>query len=286
MERWKVVYKIFVFGSNGFVGRAICSLLKTVGETIVEIDRRAFSRFKNNPDEFRGILTPMDVIIFCSAIVPAKDDKDFSDNIILVKDFIELIGSSEFQYLLNVSSDAVYGDYDRPISEADDPKPASIHGMMHFSREFLLNYSHSQILGNLRPTLIYGPEDSHNSYGPNRFIRQGLANSPIQVYGKGEERRDHIFIEDVAKIVYKMIQVRLIGNLNAATGQIIDYKTIAFDVQSKIPNSQVTFISRIETSLPHNGYREFDISKLRTIIAHDNLVDIKNGITKTILKGI
>jgi nucleoside-diphosphate-sugar epimerase len=280
------VCKIFVFGSNGFVGRAICNLLKTVGETIVEIDRRAFLGFKNNPNRFRDMLDPTDIIIFCSAIVPAIDSEDFSDNIMLVKDFIEIIGSSQFQYLLNLSSDAVYGDYGRPISESDDPKPASIHGMMHFSREFLLNHSYSQILGNLRPSLIYGPGDSHNSYGPNRFIRQGLANSPIQVYGEGEERRDHIFIEDVARIVYKMTQSRVIGNLNAATGKIVDYKTIAFDVQSKIPNSQVIFIDRIQTSLPHNGYREFDISKLRTVVADDNLVDIKNGITKTLLKGI
>ena len=39
---------------------------------------------------------------------------------------------------------------------------------------------------NLRPTLIYGTDDPHNSYGPNNN-RLATKNEDIILYGEGEE---------------------------------------------------------------------------------------------------
>jgi len=38
---------------------------------------------------------------------------------------------------------------------------------MHLTREMILKNKFNKILCILRPTLIYGPGDSHNGYGPN-----------------------------------------------------------------------------------------------------------------------
>ena len=54
----------------------------------------------------------------------------------------------------------------------------------------------------VRPTLVYGPNDPHNGYGPNQFIRLAQSNKNITLFGKGEERRDHIHIKDVGKVIY------------------------------------------------------------------------------------
>ena len=58
---------------------------------------------------------------------------------------------------------------------------------------------------NLRPTLIYGTDDPHNSYGPNSFYRLATKNEDIVLYGEGEELRDHVHIDDVSTLAYMML---------------------------------------------------------------------------------
>lgn len=274
--------KIIVIGSSGFVGNAICNEILNTSVEIVKIDRNQFSKFKLSPSTFRNSIEPSDVIVFAAAKVPAKTSLDFLENIIIVQEFIELIHDTSFAYLLNISSDAIYGDYLRPIIEEDSPQPTSIHGLMHYAREFLLNELFGDKMGNLRPTLIYGPGDPHNGYGPNRFIRQALKDEPIEVFGNGEEQRDHIFIEDVANIALNMIESKYIGNINAASGQTHSFTTIANYVKSQFPNSQIITKSRSQGHLPHNGYRAFNVSKLLQIVPGIKLHDITSGIDITL----
>jgi nucleoside-diphosphate-sugar epimerase len=41
--------------------------------------------------------------------------------------------------------------------------------------------------------------DPHNGYGPNRFRRLAAAGQEIVLFGGGEERRDHVLVDDVAR---------------------------------------------------------------------------------------
>ena len=45
---------------------------------------------------------------------------------------------------------------------------------MHLRREKILRSKFKNRLCILRPTLIYGPHDSHDGYGPNRFVKLGV----------------------------------------------------------------------------------------------------------------
>ncbi len=72
----------------------------------------------------------------------------------------------------------------------------------------------------LRPTLIYGAADPHNGYGPNRFCRLAAAGEEIVLFGEGEERRDHVAVEDVAEIAFRVLMRRSRGVLNLATGDV------------------------------------------------------------------
>ena len=76
---------------------------------------------------------------------------------------------------------------------------------MHIVRENILknNFSYQKLLI-LRPTLVYGKNDPHNGYGPNKFNRDSKLNKKILIFGKGEELRDHIDVNDVAKIIYNL----------------------------------------------------------------------------------
>jgi UDP-glucose 4-epimerase len=98
----------------------------------------------------------------------------------------------------------------------------------------------------IRPTLIFGPGDPHNGYGPNRFMRCVRAGQDIMLFGQGEERRDHVFIDDVAEIVARCALRRATGTINAVSGTVTSFRKI-------VDTPRVG-------AMPHNGYRAFDAS--------------------------
>jgi nucleoside-diphosphate-sugar epimerase len=79
----------------------------------------------------------------------------------------------------------------------------------------------------LRPSLLFGPGDTHNGYGPNRYVRAALSGSTIKLFGEGEEQRDHVFIEDVARVVAEILGRGSTGVLNVATGTSSSFRAAA-----------------------------------------------------------
>ena len=110
----------------------------------------------------------------------------------------------------------------------------------------------------LRPTLIYGAADPHNGYRPNRFSRLARSREPIRLFGKGEERRDHVSIDGVAELTTRVIYRRSVGVLNIATGTVTSFREIA-EMVLRISNWPVPIEEVPRTGpMPHNGYRAFD----------------------------
>ena len=83
------------------------------------------------------------------------------------------------------------------------------------------------------------------------------------LFGQGEERRDHVSIDDVAEIVVRVLMRRSQGALNIATGEVHSFRSIAEMVAAFAPQP-VAINSRPRIGpMPHDGYRPFDISECR-----------------------
>ena len=108
-------------------------------------------------------------------------------------------------HLLYISSDAVYADDANPVTEQSAVAPSTSHGMMHAARELMFRSEVKAPFAALRPTLIYGARDPHGGYGPNRFRRQAAEGGPITLFGEGEEKRDHVAVEDVARLAVRIL---------------------------------------------------------------------------------
>ena len=118
-------------------------------------------------------------------------------------------------------------DTKKKINEQSSTKPNSIHGKMHLQREKILKKYFKNHFCIIRPTLVYGPGDTHKGYGPNKFINLALKKKEILLFGNGEERRDHIYIDDLIHILYKCILRNAVGIVNAITGKLISFLEIA-----------------------------------------------------------
>ena len=47
------------------------------------------------------------------------------------------------------------------------------------------------------------------------------------LFGEGEERRDHVLVDDLGELVRRMVMHRSTGVLNGATGEVHSFRAIA-----------------------------------------------------------
>ena len=189
-----------VIGAGGFVGGAVVARLKHQGGNVLAVSRQDVDLLAPHAAEsLKTLLRPSDAVVAVAARAPCKDMSMLIDNMIITKTILGAIAAVEVSHVINISSDAVYPDEPVPLTEKTPAAPTTYHGVMHLAREVAFAHEVKAPLAILRPTLLYGVEDPHNGYGPNRFRRQANAGEDIVLFGDGEERRDHVLIDDVAE---------------------------------------------------------------------------------------
>jgi len=107
----------------------------------------------------------------------------------------------------------------------------------------------------VRPTLVYGLDDPHNGYGPNRFRRLAAEGKDIVLFGEGEERRDHVDVEDIAELVRLIVLHRSQGVANAVSGEVVSFRELAEQAAAAFSPRVAVKGSPRSGPMPHNGYR-------------------------------
>lgn len=274
----KKTSRVLVFGSTGFIGSSIIKLLKKNKHNYIGFNSKNLNLLKkNSSNKISKIINKYDIILFISANAPVKNEKMFIDNMIMMDNFIKIKNIQSIKRLIYISSDAVYSDSKKPLNEFSNTKPQNLHGLMHLSRELILRSLLNEKLTIVRPTLVYGVNDPHNGYGPNKFIRESNKNNVINLFGKGEEIRDHISISDVSSIIYKLLFCDTNGVLNLVSGHPISFLKIAKKIKRMNNNLTVINFNKRNIPMPHNGYRVFDNSNLKNFFPNLKLRNfIKN----------
>lgn len=251
--------RVVIIGARGFAGNAIATRLERDGVPVLRVGRAELDLLAPNGAEHLGqMLQPEDVLVAAAAMAPCRNAGMLRDNMILAAAIVKATASAPLAQIVNISSDAVYADCAEPLTEASVKAPDSLHGIMHLAREAMFVAEVKAPLATLRPSLIYGAADPHNGYGPNRFRRLAAAGEPIVLFGKGEERRDHVLIDDVAELAVHAIYRRSHGALNIATGTVISFREIA-DIVVRLADRPVPIRETPRSGpMPHNGYRPFD----------------------------
>ena len=167
-----------------------------------------------------------------------------------------------------------------PLTEGSSTAPDNLHGVMHLAREVMFKSEIKAPLAILRPSLLYGARDPHNGYGPNRFRRLANRGGPIVLFGEGEERRDHVLIEDVAEIATRVLHRHSVGVLNIATGQVASFREIAETVVHLAGKSVPVKGSPRSGPMPHNGYRAFDITACHTAFPDFSYCALPDGLAR------
>ncbi len=254
--------RVVILGAGGFVGGQAAARLEADGTSVLRLTRVELDLLAQGAAEkLVGMLEPEDCLIVVSASAPCKNAAMLADNIAMMGAVCAALEQSPVAHVIYISSDAVYSDSDGPLSEDSVTAPDNPHGMMHVARELMVESVVGETpLAILRPSLLYGLDDPHNGYGPNSFRRLAAKGEDITLFGEGEERRDHVLIDDVAEIIRLVVLHKSQGALTVATGEVISFKELAEMVVAQFDTPVAIKGSPRKGPMPHNGYRPFDVS--------------------------
>jgi UDP-glucose 4-epimerase len=217
---------ILITGGAGYLGSNLVSLLKDTDCRIIRLDRQEACREPvmgaaqvsdvcgdvGNPAVWEQYLEGIDFIFHFAAQTStyvANDDPvvDQAINVMPMMHLLEACRRRGTRPTVCFSSTVtVAGIPERlPVDESHPDHPLTVYDLHKQMAELYLRwYAEQGIVRGviLRLANVYGPGplSSRSDRGIlNQMIHRGLAGEPLTVYGAGDQIRDYVYVEDVAR---------------------------------------------------------------------------------------
>lgn len=266
-----------VLGKNGFVAKSLINhLIKTKQKYVAVSKEDCDLTDKKSIEYLKPVMQGVSTVVMPAAISPSRNYLDVETTSKMAYNLSLVLEDYSNKHLILVSSDSVYGDDSNLYSENSKLNPNSFHGISQITRELIFQNSNLKNLAILRCCGIFGIADTHNSYGPNRFLRNALKSENIKLFGKGFNKRDHVYIDDVISLIDKVSFTRFTGILNIASGNSYSFLEVA-----KIIIEVFESKSQIELIGDEGIVREknFDISKLINNFPDHIITNLREGLS-------
>ena len=231
--------RVLLIGARGFIGAAIRRRLEVEAVPTLALGSADIDLLEASASErLAAMVRPDDSVVMLAALTPdrGRDIETLMKNLAMMQTICESLEKSGCAHLVYFSSDAVYDTAVSCVTEDTPASPLDLYGTMHYTREVMARTLAKVPVLVLRPTVVYGLDDTHNSYGPNRFRRAAQKDGKITLFGGGEETRDHIHVDDVAALTVRCLLYRSTGTLNVATGISSSFYEVAEIVAKEFGN--------------------------------------------------
>ena len=272
--------RVVVLGGHGFIGGVLLAALERAGISTLapshaELDLAA----DGTGERIAAVLRPSDALVVLAALTPdrGRDLTPFMTNLSMGANICRALEKVTPAHVVYFSSDAIYPLGIGLVSETSCAQPSDLYGMMHLAREIMIKTSAKVPVAVLRPTLVYGAEDTHNAYGPNRLRRMAQKDGRITLFGQGEEMRDHIAVDDVAALALLVLRHLSAGTLNLATGRSISYADLAKKIAALFDKPIDIDGAPRQNPITH---RHFDVTALRKAFPTFGFTRLDDGLAK------
>ncbi len=297
--------RVFVTGGAGFIGSHVAGVLIDQEHEVTVYDNLSRGRRELVPEDAQFVrgdigdeqamtaaLRGHDAVIHLAGYlevgVSVQKPVDFAvNNIVNSVKLLESMKRADVSKIIFSSSATVYGVPKRLPLREDDPvgMQANPYGATKVSVETFLGVYH-QLYGfdcvSLRYFNPYGPNelcDPETHAVPN-IVRAALERRPIPLYWKGEQVRDYIYVDDLARAHVQPLKVRGFEVFNVGT----EVGTKVIDVVRAVER-----ILGYEVQIEDLGERPGDVEaltasseKLRTQLGWSPQVDLDEGLRRTI----
>lgn len=283
------VRQVVILGATGFIGGAIFARLQHQEPGLVLHGSGLPGLDLTRAEDVAQLgawLSPDTVLILCAAIKRQLGDTldAFERNIAITTNVCRVLAKRPVLRTIYFSSAAVYGEEntDLAITEKTPVWPTSLYGAGKFACECALSKTvrdhPDSSLVILRPALIYGPGDQ-GGYGPSGFVRAVVHERGITLWGDGTEKREFVFISDVAHLVNRLVFHPFDGVLNVAAGRSYTFAEALDIIVDLVPLSQPPAARpRTKPKADHG----FDTRLFRTMFPDFSFTGLAEGIRLTL----
>ena len=274
--------RVVILGASGVIGRALMPFLVDRGVSILPVTSSELNLL--DPDasgHLAGLLRQDDALVVLAGIPPrlGRDLAAMVQNVQMAVNVCAALSKQPVAHVIYLSSDAVYTRSVEEVSEDSPVAPTDSYSAMHLVREDLFRRLVPAPVAVLRVTQICALHDTHDAYGPSRFIRMATKEQRIVLFGRGEETRDHIQVEDVVALIHACLMRRSQGVLNVATGRSINFADVAALVAAQLdPPPEIQYAPR---QLPIT-HRTFDVSAMVRAFPEIGLTPLEAGLEKIV----
>lgn len=271
--------RVVLLGAGGFIGKALLARLRTdaiaaLAPSSAEVDLAT----PGAAAKLAQLLKPADTVVMLSALTPDKgrDIATLMKNLAMMQNLCAAITEAGCAHLVYFSSDAVYDTAIARVTEAVPAAPQDLYGAMHRTREIMAAGLKAPLLV-LRPTLVYGADDTHGAYGPNRFRRAAHRDGKITLFGGGEELRDHVHVDDVAALTVRGLLRQSTGVLNLATGVSTSFHDVAQLVARQFGKPAEVIQTARANPITH---RHYDVTNLIKAFPDFRFIALQDGVAR------
>jgi dTDP-glucose 4,6-dehydratase len=194
----------------------------------------------------------------------------------------------------HISTDEVYGDLEHPedlFTEQTPYAPSSPYSASKASSDHLVR-AWRRTYG--LPTLI---TNCSNNYGPYHFpekliplvILNALEGKPLPVYGKGDQVRDWLYVEDHARALYKVVTEGKVGETYNIGGhnekRNIEVVHTLCDILQELRPQETNYrdlITTVKDRPGHDMRYAIDASKIQKELGWAPEETFETGIHKTV----
>lgn len=233
--------RVLLIGKSGFLARHLIAELQRSGIPCLAVGRPEVDLADpTSVGALTARLQPTDTAVVLAALTPDKgrDVRTLTTNLRMAEHLCAAFEQQPCAHVIYISSDAVYDGRSIPIDEGSSREPLDLYALMHTAREMMLQSvlaARTMPCGVLRPVALFGAGDTHNSYGPNRFVREAFEHRTITLFGEGEDERSHLSVADAARLIVHCVRRTSTGVLNLAHPEAVAFRQVAETIRAACP---------------------------------------------------
>lgn len=295
--------RILISGAAGFIGSHTANLLVERGHQVYAVDNFSTGRTENLKS-FRGRIKPGDVrdikvldAIFAeaepeavlhlaaqSAITTSEDDpqRDLTINGIGTLNMLEASKKHHVKRFVFSSTSAVYSDKRTlfRIGENFELNPSNPYGISKLAceRYIRLKFPNHLIM---RYGNVYGPRQ--RPIGDNLVIARALDHfmhgKKFEVNGHGKQKRDFVYVGDVAMANMEALTSDCVGTFNVSSGQSYSVNEVLAEIEKiyGVPGYAWTHNKNIDP----RAYVGLNVSSIRSQLGWKSYTPLSEGLKLT-----